>query len=83
MTSSSQKEVGEVKIDPSRERPLRRQLPPAVCGSPADDPGGPPVHKLIAGASDSLSAVAAAEIVDGIDHRNNGAHGHRSGKYEK
>jgi hypothetical protein len=28
-------------------------------------------------------AVATAEIVDGMDHRNNGAHGHRSGKYEK
>lgn len=68
-----------MKIDPSRERPLR----PAVCDSPADDPGDPPVHQRIAGASDSLPAVAAAETVDGMDHRNNGAHGHRSGKYEK
>jgi hypothetical protein len=83
MTSSCQKKVGEVKIDPSRSRPLRQQLAPAVCDSLADDPGDPPVLQRIAGVSDSLSAVAAAGIVDGMDRHNNGGPGHRSGKYEK
>jgi hypothetical protein len=72
-----------VKTDPSRGRPLWRRLPPAAYGSPADDRGGPRGHRRIAGASDSLPAVAASAIVDGMAHRNNGAHDHRNGKYEK
>ena len=72
-----------MKIDPSRGRQEARRLPAGVCGTPADDPGGRPGHNPSADACDWRAAVAAAEIVDGRTHRNNGVRDHNSGKYEK